>query len=152
MPVTKYLPLGFSDYWLSSTAITASAMLLRNDVTDIPETVTQASDLYSLEISSGGGYTAGATGTSMPSLNRVQDAGTGVAEFHAGSNLWQSSATLTISSFRWVVAMAYGNVPLAAWNLGADTVLSGVPLTLQMTESPYVSGIYPILRFKRNTT
>lgn len=150
MSITKYLPLGISDYWFGSTAIASNAMLLRDDVTSIPETVKYTTDLNTYEVSTGGGYTAGGSGMAGPDLNRIQDAATGVVEYDCGTQLWQTTASLTVANFQWVV-IASGTTPLVIWDLGASTSLSGSQLTLELGESPYIAGNYPVLRFKRNT-
>lgn len=150
MAITKHLPLGISDYWFGSTAIQSNAMLLRDDVVSIPETVKYTTDLNTYEVSTGGGYTAGSYGMAGPELNRIQDDATGVVEYHCGTQLWQTTASLTVSNFQWVV-IASGSTPMVIWDLGASTSLSGSQLTLELGESPHISGIYPVLRFIRNT-
>lgn len=148
--ITKYLPLGETDYYLGTSGIPVRAVLLRDDVTiaNIPDTVGYAGDLSSLEISNGD-YPP--PGLIMPPLTRVENSAAGVVEYDVGAPAWQSSFSFTCTGFRWVVAYADGaNAIMAIWDLGASSSLSGGPLVLNVAESPYSSGVYPILRIRRN--
>lgn len=150
MAVTKYLPLAFSDYWLGTTGIASNVMLLRDDVTSIPETITSNTDLWTYEVADGGGYVAGDIGMAGPVLNRLQDATSGAVEYTSGSQLWQTDVSLTVTGYQWIVMLSSGT-PLVVWKLDASSSLTGTPLTITLDPSPYITGSFPVLRFLRNT-
>lgn len=151
MAITKKLPLGLSDVWLGST-LPITVMLLRADVTDVDETVTDASDLTADEVATAGGYVAGGNGNiTMPSLTRTQNTTSGVVEYDTGTFTWTSTSSFSVDSFRWLVVNT-GSVPIAIYDLGADFALVSEPLVLNVAVSTYSPGVYPILRFRRNVT
>lgn len=148
MAVTKLLPLDISDHWLGTTNIPVSIMLLRDDVTSVPETFTDVSGISGLEVASGGGYTAGAYGIAMPVVNRVTDVDSGVVEYDTGGAVYSSTSSYSVDNFRWLVANSAG-IPLVVWDLATSHDLVAEPLVLAVAASPNITGCYPILRFKR---
>lgn len=150
--ITKYLPLGETDYYVGTVGVQIRVMLLRDDVTsaDIPDTLSYRSDVSSLQISNGD-YPF--FGILMPSVNRVENSTAGVVEYDTGTALWQSASSYTCTGFRWLVAYSQaGNTILSIWDLGASSALSAEPLSLVVAASTSSPGVYPILRIRRNLT
>jgi len=147
-------PLHAADHWLGGPgSVPVSVMLLRDDVLTLPETATLSSDLTSYEIANGGNYTSG-TGVAMPDLTAAYDTTAGIFELgYTTATVTSTPTNLTVAGVGWVVwidaATTTGAAIISAVKLDASTSIDAGPLHVQLQESAYIAGSYPIFRLTR---
>jgi hypothetical protein len=130
------------------------AVLLQPSVTSLPATARTLTDLTSLEIASGGNYTAAAGAWSsgaavqLPDFTVNYDDASGVSELSAPATTLIGTKFLTVS-FRWAVITS-GTSIVTAVDYGTTQTLTGQPLVLTIAESATISGSFPVISWTRD--
>lgn len=152
MATTRF-PAAIPTTYTGGIASHMMAVLLGTSVTSVPGTAKSVADLTSMELSTGGNYTAtggvwsSSVAVQLPDWVFATDDSTGYAELGPPAAVTLGTQFLTLS-FRWV-AFCTDTKIVSLVDYGTTQTLAGQPFVMSVPVSATISGSYPVVRWHR---